>query len=159
MNKLKYLIIYCFLIIFSTACTSSQQTGIANPWIECGQDLKCAKEKAGFAFPINIEKCNIRAMEDMIEIEYPFNEKNVIIRKSTGNNIGDISGDYNNYNINKELSINYIKFNIRGDDDRDKIYVANFFAKKANYAIMCDKGLNLDEIWNIYEIIKKADNL
>ena len=93
-------------------------------------------------------------------MKYLADEKNITIRKSKKfNDKWDISGDYNVYPINKEVSINYTKFKIRGDNDTDKIYVVNFSQNKARYAIMCDKGLKLDEIWNIYEIIKNSNQL
>ena len=160
MNKLKYFCISCLFAAFTTACTNSQLVGIPNPWVDCGNDLKCAKNKAGFNFPVELSNCNFRAMEDMIEIEYPFNNKNITIRKSKKyDGRGDISGDYNNYSVNKEISINNVSFKIRGENEKDKINVVNFSSKNAHYAIMCDNGLYLDEVWSIYEIIKKADKL
>lgn len=160
MKKLKVLFVCGLFVIFSTACTNSSYVGMPNPWIDCGQDIKCAKDKAGFNFPVKLSNCNIRAMENMIEIQYPFNNKNITIRKSKKyDGSGDISGDYNHYPANKEKSINNTKFSVRGDNDTDKIYVANFSSKKSHYAIMSDKGLDLDEIWNIYEIIQKAEKL
>ena len=160
MNKYRGLFICSLFVIFTTACTNSSYVGMPNPWIDCGQDLMCAKDKAGFIFPVELSNCNIRAMEDMIEIKYPYNNKNITIRKSKKyDGRGDISGDYNNYPANSEISINNTKFNVRGDNDSDKIYVINFSSKKSHYAIMSDKGLNLDEIWSIYVIIKKAEKL
>ena len=92
MNNLKGLFICSLFVIFTTACTNSSYVGMPNPWIDCGQDLKCAKNKAGFNFPVELSNCNIRAMEDMIEVEYPFNNKEVTIRKTTKyDGIGDIS--------------------------------------------------------------------
>ena len=160
MSKLKGLFICSLFIVFTTACTNSSYVGMPNPWIDCGNDLKCAKDKAGFNFPIELSNCNIRAMEDMIEVEYPLNNKNIKIRKSKKyDGRGDISGDYNNYAVNKDFFINGVKFNIRGQNDDDKINVVNFSSNKSHYAIMCDEGLNPDEISNIYEIIKKADKI
>ena len=160
MSKLKGLFICSLFIVFTTVCTNSSYVGKPNPWIDCGQDIKCAKDKAGFNFPVELSNCNIRAMEDMIEIQYPFNNKNITIRKSKKyDGRRDISGDYNNYPANKEVSIKDTKFNIRGINDNDEIYVVNFSSKKSHYAIMSDKGLNLDEIWSIYEIIQKAEKL
>lgn len=157
MKNLLY-ILACFYILFLTGCTKSSFVGMPNPWIDCGQDLECAKNKAGFNFPVELSNINIRAMKDMIEIDYTINNKTVTLRKSKKyDGKGDISGDYNIYPVNKELSINYIKFKVRGDNDTDKIYVVNFSLNKAHYAIMCDKGLNLDEIWDIYEVIRKTD--
>ena len=122
------------LVFMSVAASSAG--AMPNPWIDCGNDISCGALKAGFNFLLNVENYTIRAMEGMFEFRFPLDEKrNVIVRKSTTaegeaveNGIIDISGDYNQYPVNKTVTLeNGVKFSVRGDEDNYK--VANFAAE------------------------------
>ena len=137
---------------------------IPNPWIECGDDIACGAAKAGFNFPLNVENYTVRAMQDMLEIRFPLDAKrNVIVRKSVApegevdeNGIIDISGDYNNYPVNKTVTLaNGVKFSVRGEESNYK--VVNFAAESGHYAIMCDQGLELKDIEYFYKLLEEAE--
>lgn len=159
-NKVLYLIltIICFIFVANTVFA------IPNPWTECGDDIYCAANIAGFNFPLQIKNYSARAMKDMIEITFPLDKKRIAkIRKSQiydikadDNGIKDISGDYNTYPVNKTILINgNIPFNVRGD--KNKFYVVNFAAESGYYSIMCDKGLKIKDIKYFYKLLEEAE--
>ena len=154
-----------FMVFLGVAGLSaiSAQT-MPNPWIECGDDISCGTARAGFNFPLQVENYTVRAMEGMIELRFPLDEKrNVIVRKSVTpegepdeNGIIDISGDYNRYPVNKTITLeNGVKFSVRGEENNYK--VVNFAAESGYYSIICDKGLNLQDIEYFYKLLEEAE--
>jgi hypothetical protein len=152
--------------IFVIICSvfTIQVYAIPNPWTECGDDISCASDKAGFNFPLRAEKYSVRAMEDMIEITFPLGGKRIVkVRKSQlcndqadANGIKDISGDYNKYPVNKTIRINNgINFNVRGNEN--KFYVVNFAAETGYYSISCKKGLTVKDIKYFYKLLEEAE--
>ena len=160
MNKL------CFgLCLIAMNMFAFKAIAMPNPWVDCGKNLECGAQKAGFEFPLRVENYTVRAMKDMIEIRFALDEKrNVIVRKSETpkgeadeNGIIDISGDYNHYPVNKTLTLeNGVKFSVRGEEDNYK--VVNFAAETGYYSIMCDKGLNLADIEHFYKLLEEAES-
>ncbi len=157
-------ILYSVLILSCIAFAMHSVSAISNPWIDCQDDIYCAAEKAGFNFPLRIKNYSVRAMKDMIEITYPFDKKRTVtIRKSQlfegkadENGIKDISGDYNNYPVNKTIWINNaVPFKVRGD--KNKFYVANFAADSGYYSFMCERGLKIKHIKSLYELLAEAE--
>ena len=157
-----------FFILITICCSMfaihNKVFAIPNPWIECGDDISCASKKAGFNFPLRVEKYTVRAMEDMIEIIFPLDRKRMItVRKAQlydgkadENGIKDISGDYNNYPVNKTVNINNgINFNVRGK--KNKFYVVNFAAETGYYSISCNKGLTVKDIKYFYKLLAEAE--
>ena len=135
-----------------------------NPWIECGSDIACGAQKAGFDFPLQVENCTVRAMEGMLELRFPLKDgRKVIVRKAQTfegeadeNGIIDISGDYNQYPVNKTVTLeNGVKFSVRGDEDNYK--VVNFAAESGYYSIICGEGLNLQAIEHFYKLLEEAE--
>ena len=159
---MKKAVFIVFLGIVGLSAISAQT--MPNPWIECGNDISCGAQKAGFNFPLNVENYTVRAMEGMFEFRFPLDEKRkVIVRKSVTaegeadeNGIIDISGDYNQYPVNKTVTLeNGVKFSVRGDEDNYK--VVNFAAESGYYSIMCAEGLNLQDIEHFYKLLEKAE--
>ena len=115
-----------------------------NPWIDCGNDIGCGAQKAGFDFPLN-------------------DGRKVIVRKALDfageadeNGIIDISGDYNQHPVNTTVTLdNGVKFSVRGEDNSYK--VVNFAAETGYYSIMCDAGLNKADIEYFYELLAAAE--
>jgi len=135
-----------------------------NPWIDCEDDISCGAEKAGFNFPLKVENYTVRAMKGMLELRFPLDDgRKVIVRKATTadgeadeNGIIDISGDYNQYTVNKTVTLdNGIKFIVRGEEDKYK--VVNFAAETGYYSIMCDEGLNKADIEHFYKLLEEAE--
>ena len=135
-----------------------------NPWIDCGEDISCGAAKAGFDFPLKVENYTVRAMDDMLELRFPLDEKRkVIVRKSVTpegeadeNGIIDISGYYNQYPVNKTVTLeNGVKFSVRGE--KDSYRVVNFAAETGHYSIMCNQGLQLADIKHFYKLLEEAE--
>ncbi len=158
MKKILYLTL-AFLI--SLLCFNfSKSNAIANPWIDCGDDIYCASNKAGFNFPLRVENYSVRAMKDMIEINYPLDEtRTVCVRKTATDefsNNGDISGVYIEYPVNEDVTIQEsVPIKVRGTGD--KIYVMNMAASSGYYSAYCKDGMSLQEVEQIYEIIAEAE--
>ena len=157
----KTIYIVCFLTVFLS--TISAQSMI-NPWVDCGSDMSCGAQKAGFNFPLNVENYTVRAMEGMLELRFPLNDgRKVIIRKAQTfdgkadeNGIIDISGDYNQYPVNKTVTLdNGVKFSVRGEEDKYK--VVNFAAETGYYSIICNEGLKKADIEYFYELLSEAE--
>ena len=153
--------IICLAVIGSFV---QQAKAMPNQWTDCADNIDCGAEKAGFSFPLKVKNYTVRAMEGMFEFRFPLDEKhNVIVRKSVTaegeadeNGIIDISGDYNQYPLNKTVTLeNGVKFSVRGDEDSYK--VVNFAAEIGYYTIMCDKGLNLADIEYFYKLLEEAE--
>lgn len=156
MKKKFFTSLICICSLFLTGCTQSTQ--IANPWHDCNDNLTQAAKIAGFKFPLNLSNYTVRAMKDMIEITYPLDEfREVTVRKSWTNENGDISGDYNQYPINKTITLsNGVNVQTRGD--KDKIYVMNMSAYSGYYSARCEKGMSVKEIEGIYEVLREAED-
>lgn len=145
-----------FTGIFSmTACS---KTSMENPWSDCQQDLNCAANAAGFQFPMVLSNFQVKAMDGMIEIVYPLDEKRELtVRKSSKEiNNGDISGDYNNYPITGKIKLdNGVILTVRRDTKF--IYVAYFAAEQGYYSMNCAEGMTLKEVRGIYNIIAEVE--
>ena len=120
----------------------SMLVGMANPWTDCGTNFNQAAQIAGFTFPLKLSNCDVRAMKNMIEINYPLD--------------GDISGVYIEYPVNEEITLqNSVPIKVRGAGD--KIYVMNMAASSGYYSAYCKDGMSLQEIEGIYNIIAEAE--
>ena len=159
---MKKAIFIIFLSVAGLGVISAQS--MVNPWIDCGNDITCGAEKAGFDFPLKVENYTVRAMNGMLELRFPVSgNRNVILRKSLTaqgeadeNKIIDISGDYNQYPVNKTITLdNGVKFAVRGEEDNYK--VVNFAAETGYYSIICDEGLNLQDIEYFYKLMEEAE--
>lgn len=148
-------------LVFLSGCTSdeSKLIGMPNPWTDCGKSLSCAAKAAGFTFPLDLKNIKVRAMKDMIEIQYPLdNVREITVRKTTEDlyNSTDISGDYNNYPITDTLVLdNGVQFKVRRDEN--KIYVAYFGAEQGFYSINCTEGFSKAELQTIYDAIASVE--
>lgn len=132
--------------------------GIPNPWIECGKDLDCAAQKAGFAFPLRLSEYSVRAMNNMIEVTYFLDGNREVVVRKCGSEIngGDISGDYGRYPICEEILLHdCVPITLKKDNDR--IYVMYFGAESGYFSARCEKGMNLKDVEDIYETIAQAE--
>ena len=163
MKKNFFVIILGILLIFIINF-NHRLSAMPNPWINCDDDISCASHKAGFNFPLRVKNYTVRAMSDMIEIKFPLDKKRVVsLRKSQvysgntdDNGIGDTSGVYVNYPVNKTISLNNgVMFNVRGK--KNTFYVSNFAAENGYYSMYCEQGLNVKDINKLYEIIAEAE--
>lgn len=151
-----------FVLILSITLGAGFSNAIPNPWVECGDDIYCGAQKAGFNLPLRLKKYNVRAMNGLLEITFPLDRnRKATIRKTqnspaSSGNVVDISGDYNNYPINKSVYLkNGVKFDVRGN--KNKFYVANFSAESGYYSITCDKGLKIKDLNYFYKLLEEAE--
>ena len=140
-----------------TGCSQNKSIGMSNPWSDCGDNLQCASDVAGFNFPLVLSNYTTRAMSGLFEITYPLDEfRNVTVRKSQTDDSGDISGVYNEYPVNKEIMLyNAVSVKIRGTND--KIYVINMSAESGYYSAYCEQGMTLKEVEGIYNVLAEAE--
>ena len=176
MKKILFLLLTFFVLVSCAEKNTIEETkntveepkmvGMANPWTDCGTNFNQAAEIAGFTFPLNISKCDVRAMKDMIEINYPLDQtRTVCVRKTDssrfvndngGDYKGDISGVYINYPVNEKIMLkDSVPIYVRGTGD--KIYVMNMVASNGYYSAYCKDGMSLQEIEQIYETIAEAE--
>lgn len=149
-------------LLFSTVAilvfgyTIQQTSAIPNPWIDCDDDISCAAKKAGFNLPIGVNIYSARAMDGMLELNFPLDKKrDVTLRKSQTYDV-NLSGVYENYPVNKTITLkNGVTFNVRGD--KKKFYVANFAAETGYYSMYSKQGMNLKNINYLYNLLEQAE--
>lgn len=164
MKKIVFLLLTFFVLVSCSGTKNIEEksnfVGMANPWTDCGTDFNQAAQIAGFTFPLNISKCDVRAMKNMIEINYPLDQtRTVCVRKTATDefsNNGDISGVYIEYPVNEKIMLkDSVPIYVRGTGD--KIYVMNMVASNGYYSAYCKDGMSLQEIEQIYENIAEAE--
>ncbi|MBO7611544.1 MAG: hypothetical protein J6T23_04950 [Elusimicrobia bacterium] len=163
MKKLIFLLLTFVVFVSCFAKKAEKQptfVGMANPWTDCGTDFEQASLIAGFSFPLKLSNCDVRAMNGMIEVRYPLDEKRTVyVRKTDSDklvNNGDISGVYVDYPIKKEITLkDCVPVQTRGS--RDKIYVMNMVASAGYYSAYCKYGMTVEEIEDIYNLIAEAE--
>ena len=151
-------IFFASLLVISAIFLNSlnQKTfAIPNPWVDCGEDMECAVQKAGFEFPIKVKNPNIRAMEDLIEITFPLDKKRTVCIRKSQTYSGDNSGVYINYPINKTISRDNVLFNVRGD--KKNFYVVTFATKSGYYSMYSEEGMKQKDIKRLYNLIYKTE--
>lgn len=164
MKKLLILVVTFFVLVScsqkSTINENSNSMSMPNPWTDCDTDLNKASEIAGFTFPLILSNYTVRAMKEMIEINYPLDEFRIVcVRKTNSQQYadnGDISGVYTEYPINKKITLdNGVPIKVRGT--QDKIYVMNMSASNGYYSAYCKDGMSLKEVEEIYQVIAEAE--
>ena len=161
MKKLSILIL--LFSALSVGYLIQNSFAMPNPWVECGQDVSCAAQKAGFNLPIRVKNPSFRAMDDMIEVHFSLSKnREVCLRKSQlfkadadEYGIKDISGVYNTYSVDKIININGVMFHVKGI--KNKFYVVNFAAETGYYSFYCEKGLKIRDIKYLYKILEEAE--
>ena len=149
----RFLLIAALILLFGQL----QASAIPNPWVDCGSDMACGADKAGFSLPIKVKIYNVRAMDGLFEIKFALDKKrNVSVRKTQTYSGNDLSGVYENYPVNKTISlIDGVLFNVRGDNKR--FYVVNFAAETGYYSLYSKEGMKEKDIKYLYNLIKDAE--
>ena len=171
MKKILFLLLTFFFLISCSGTKNIEESkntvektkmiGMANPWTDCGTNFSQAAQIAGFTFPLKLSKCDVRAMKNMIEINYPLDETRMVCVRKTAteefSNNGDISGVYIEYPVNEKIMLkDAVPIYTRGTGD--KIYVMNMAASSGYYSAYCKDGMSLQEIEGIYNIIAEAES-
>ena len=155
MKKNFFVIILGILLIFIINF-NHRLSAMPNPWINCDDDISCGAKKAGFNLPLNVKNYSVRAMNGLLEINFPIDKKREVCLRKSQTYDGDLSGVYENYPINKTITIkNNIPFNIRGD--KKKIYVANFAAETGYYSFYSKQGMTIKDINYFYNLLEEAE--
>lgn len=158
--KLSIKLILCATLITCNLASFAMSSQIPNPWTDCEKNLPQASKIAGFQLALPLKNYTTRAMTGMIEINWKIDKtRDCTIRKSSFEGLkGDTSGDYNVYPLKKETTLkNSAKVITRGNEKL--VYVMYFAANKKYYSVSCEKGLTLEELNTIYELIAKAEGL
>ena len=126
----------------------SENVQIPNPWQECGS-LEEAGKLAGFSFtaPETVDGYTeryIAAIENEIAqvIFSNGDDSELYFRKGVGGD--DISGDYNTYDVAEEQTIDGHTVLCKGNDGL--IYTATWTDGTYSYAVMCDAGMNVEQL-------------
>ena len=163
MKKLLFLLLTVVILVGCSGKTIEEKPkliGMANPWTDCGTNFNQAAQIAGFTFSLKLSHYSVRAMKNMIEINYPLDEtRTVCVRKTATekfSNNGDISGVYIDYPVNEKITLqNSVPIQTRGTGD--KIYVMNMAASSGYYSAYCKDGMSLQEVEEIYNTIAEAE--
>ncbi|MBQ1609710.1 MAG: hypothetical protein II090_02130 [Elusimicrobia bacterium] len=163
MKKILFLLVAFIVLIGCSGKVVEEKPkliGMANPWTDCGTNFSQAAQIAGFTFALKLSSCDVRAMKNMIEINYPLDDtRTVCVRKTATeefSNNGDISGVYTEYPVNEKIMLkDAVPIYTRGTGD--KIYVMNMAASNGYYSAYCKDCMSLQEIEQIYEIIAEAE--
>lgn len=153
----KFLLIFGIIII-GILSFHGKTYSMINPWTDCGNDMSCAIKKSGFNLPLYVKNYHVRAMYDMIEIDFPLKDGRIVTLRKSIHYIGkgDISGVYENYPVNKTVKLkNGIRFRVRGDNK--KYYVVSFAAETGYYSAYCKNGLKYKDIKYLYKILEQAE--
>ena len=148
-------LITCCSIIFS-GCEAEKPVGIPNPWCDCGTNANEAQKVAGFNFGLAPKGYEIRAMKNVFEVRFPLNKNRIVTVRKTETNVGDCSGDYIKYLVNKEYTLpNTVVVNIRGNEEL--VNVMYFCAESGCFSVQCNEGMSYDEIYQIFKMIEEVE--
>ena len=149
---------YILIIITAFFVTNFYNTtsAVPNPWIDCNDDISCGAKKAGFNLPIRVKHYNVRAMKGLLEINFPLDKKRSVSLRKSETYEGNLSGVYENYPVNKTLSLNNgVMFNVRGK--KNKFFVADFAAETGYYSFYSKQGMKTKDINYIYNLLAEAE--
>lgn len=153
----------CVLVSGFLGCTSTKSVQMANPFYDCAS-LKEAADITGFSMnlpekkdlPYWVDTVIYRATKvnvNMLEIIYPNaeNTKEIRIRKAVHTK-NDISGDFNDYELEQELMIGGKKVLARINGQ--KIYLVTWKDGKYSYSLRLSEGGNESTFANLMNKIK-----
>lgn len=163
MDKIFALILSITLALTLTGCKADipapenssliGHTEISNPFVSC-DSMSAAAELAGFelALPKGIGSGELRVIEnEMIEVGAKSDDgKELRIRKAAGNQ--DISGDYNSYAENTEITVDGLTVTLKGSDG--KFNTAIWTDGEFVFSLSCSQGLSQEEISTMIAHIK-----
>lgn len=87
------------------------------------------------------------AFSNMAEIEYSNGSDNILYRLEKGEVAEDISGDYNNYENIKKLTVDNTEVTIKGNEDVYKVAV--WYKNGVNYSLSSEQGLKIEDIQSL----------
>lgn len=87
------------------------------------------------------------AFSNMVEIQYSNGSDNILYRLEKGEVAEDISGDYNNYENIKKLTVDNTKVTIKGNENSYKVAV--WYKNGVNYSLSSEQGLKIEDIQSL----------
>ena len=141
-------IVLCLSLLFGL----QSQSNLANPWIEYSS-IEEASKQSSFSLssiPNEIEQESISYIgylkkEKIWQVNY--GENAFVLRKGKGKK--DISGDYNDYALQKKKTIHHCKVTIKAlnfNKSKDAYNLAIWHDQKYAYSIYSENGMSLDTI-------------
>lgn len=132
----------------TTETSSVSQMQTSNPFVSC-ESIADAEKTAGFSLslpehaPDWATETTIRATQSgMIEVVYLGNDNELRIRKGTGTE--DISGDYNTYETEEELSVGDMQVQVKGN--AGKVSLATWNNGTHSFSISSSNGMAQEEL-------------
>lgn len=102
----------------------------------------------------NIRSINVISNE-IIQIEYNIGEKDSSFR--AGKEVENISGDYNEYKINKSIEVNKVNVNLKGNKDTI-VNLATWEKDSISYSISSKSGIDDETILNMIKSSLENNN-
>lgn len=98
-------------------------------------------------FPKGYNMNNINVISnEIIQIEYSIGEKDISFR--SGKEVENISGDYNEYKINKSIKVNDVNINLKGNKDKI-VNLATWEKDSISYSISSTSGIDEETMLNM----------
>lgn len=144
-------VLLCCLLFGLIGCSANKvaksdaninSVSITNPWVEYSS-LESALAHVSFDVKVpNETDAYYLVMDDsLFEMQY----RDISLRKEIGSN--DISGDYNEYQDEYDVTISDIVIHCKGE--KDKIYCATWYRNEYSYSMTCENGMDLDSLKSI----------
>ena len=168
MKNIVSIILLCFVLFgvlvgcgnqTSESKQTSQSVAIANPWSNWGT-MEEAEAAVGFSFGLpeviadNFTVAAFRTMNnELLEVIYRDDESEIRVRKQTGEG-QDISGDYNQYDICTEESIDggtFIYYHNSGNSAVKQLVSYDGYS----WSLVAPNGYGDDSDWNFVRMLQQ----
>lgn len=135
----------------ASEATDSEQTQIANPWVEA-KDQDDAQQQAEFtiqlpsSLPAEYGAPSFRVIPgEILEADYAgTGDANICIRKATGTE--DTSGDYNQYSDSRQVTVGDVAVTVKGNDGAVSLAVWQDGTNAYSIGIYGGTGLTVEEM-------------
>lgn len=139
----------------NTSTKISSSVAMANPWEEY-KTLEEAEETVGFEITLpeawtDAADAVYRVCAGLNEIEVQINDGSDLVRKAKDD--GDISGDYNEYASEEEVTVGDVTATFKGDD-KDSVSLAVWTSGDYSYSISLSDAVSADEMQKLVESLK-----
>ncbi len=139
----------------NTSTKISSSVGMANPWEEY-KTLDEAEEAVGFEITLpeawsEADDAIYRVCAGLNEIEVQINDGDDSVRKAKDD--GDISGDYNEYASEEEVTVGEITATFKGED-KDSVKLAVWTSGDYSYSISISDAVSSEEMQKLVENLK-----
>lgn len=151
------IIAFCLLAAAWPFALAGAQTN--EDWTECGTDVACAEQTAGFSFPLQVTDYTLRAARGLLEISFPLDTaRNVrVIKTETEPAEIHALGE----GLQPALKESPLQLpdgiTVTVFSDNQNTYLMHFGASGGFYTAYCLEGLTTDDMNHIYRLIAEAE--